>query len=93
MPKFFVPAANDDDQAESVRAGVIKFMVDQGFQDITTRRIFKLAYRHDSQDHFQLTSDDGSRAAAKAGPREPLRWPREGEDAVKAETDLPAQRD
>ena len=51
MPKFFVPAANDDDQAESVRAGVIKFMVEQGYQDITSKRIFKLAYRHDSQDY------------------------------------------
>ena len=51
MAKFFVPAAKDDDEAESVRASVIKFMVDLGFQDITSKRIFKLAYLHDSQDY------------------------------------------
>ena len=51
MPKFFVPAAKDDDEAEGVRTAIIKFMVDQGFRDITSKRIFKLAYRHNSQDY------------------------------------------
>lgn len=51
MPKFFLPAAEDDAQAERVRNSVITFAKTNGFQPREDVRIFKLYYRHDGRDY------------------------------------------
>lgn len=50
--RFFVPAATDDAQAEGVREAVIKFAKQTTGWDCSSRRIFRIKYRHEGKDYF-----------------------------------------
>ncbi len=49
MPKFFVPHAKSAEEAEEVRAGVIKFVESNGFS-VNDRKILRLSYTHNGRD-------------------------------------------
>lgn len=48
MAKFFVPHAENDQQAEKVWGGVKKNMEDQGFE-VSDRRIYSISYTHNGK--------------------------------------------
>jgi len=51
MPTFFIPGVKEEDKAEAIRVATVKFAEHNGFDDVTDRRIFKLAYRHNGLDY------------------------------------------
>jgi len=50
MPAFFVGKIKNPDKAEEAWTALVKFAELQGF-NLTSRRIFQLHYRHDSQEY------------------------------------------
>ncbi len=51
--KFFVPAADSPEQAESVWQATRDFMLQQGYAP-TERRIYSMRYTHDGKDCFDV---------------------------------------
>ena len=51
MPKFFLPAADDEQAAEQNYAVIRQFVVEQ-LGALDDRRVFRLDYVHDGQDRF-----------------------------------------
>lgn len=49
--KFFLPAADDETQAENVYDSIKKFAEEQTGWRTTPRRIFSLSYRHEGKDY------------------------------------------
>jgi hypothetical protein len=52
VPSFFLPPVEDDPElAESTYAAIKKFAEEQTGWRVTDRRIFRVEYTHDSQEH------------------------------------------
>jgi hypothetical protein len=54
--KFFVPAAESPEQAESVWQATHAFMTSQGFNP-TSRRIYSMQYRHNGKECFDKVGE------------------------------------
>ena len=52
MPKFFVPGAKGDQEAEQIRDGAIAGLRAQGLAPIPASRVFRLAYVHDGKNYL-----------------------------------------
>ena len=50
--KFFVPAAKDEMEAQSVWKATRKFAEETLGWEVSERRIFSIAYRHDGKDYY-----------------------------------------
>ena len=56
MPKFFVPTAQDGENAERIWQSTREFMHQQGFQT-TDRRIYSMRYTHNGKDCFDKVGE------------------------------------
>ncbi len=52
MTAFFIPSARTEDEAESVYARIRQFMISQANGPLDDRRIFKIQWRRENQDHI-----------------------------------------
>ena len=59
--KFFIPAAKDDEQAESVYSGIKKFAQENTGWSIYEDRIFAIKYKHEGKDYFATVGETENR--------------------------------
>ena len=49
--KFYIPNAEDEEQAMQIYDGIRKFLSEQLGADFSNRRVFRLCYRHEGKDY------------------------------------------